>query len=113
MDHIGVWISGIGLVLAITGSLASLFYKMGQHSARLDKLQVDSIKLSLVESHAIRIQTLEEWRTNVRRDMHEISEKMTEVVREIHGVKTLIEERTERRKFERPYQSNWQENDKK
>jgi hypothetical protein len=112
MENTALWISGLGLSLAFTGALASLFFKMGQHSAKLIKLELDAIKLILIDAHAVRIQSLEEWRTHVRNDMHEISDSMTKLTSEVHGVKTLIEERTERRRFERPSQSNWQEKEK-
>ncbi len=44
-----------------------------------------------------RVESLEKWRENLRADMHEISDRMSEMTEEIRTVKTLIEERTERR----------------
>jgi hypothetical protein len=111
--NIAIVISGIGLALAIFGAIANLFYKLGQHSARLNRVEEDSIKLSLIGDHTIRIQALEIWRQDIRKDMHEISDKMTQVITDVHGVRTLIEERTERRKFDSPTQSIWQEKERR
>jgi hypothetical protein len=44
-----------------------------------------------------RVVSLETWRTGMRNDMHEVSDKLTDVVTKLEGLKTLVEERTERR----------------
>jgi len=69
------WTDGALITLALF--LAGVIFKMGHHSARLE--------------------SLEEWRRNIRLDMHEISEKLDGLTKDIDNVKTLIEERTERR----------------
>jgi len=66
------------------GALAGMFFQMGKHSAR--------------------IEALEKWREGIRKDMHEISDKLGEVVVELERLATLIEERTERRSATRDQQ---------
>ncbi len=46
--------------------------------------------------HAARLYSLEEWRTNVRKDLHEVSEGMTSMNLSLAAIRTLIEERTEK-----------------
>lgn len=50
---------------------------------------------------AARLDSLEKWRDNMRSDMHEISDKITSVENGIGQIKTIIEERTERRSIPR------------
>ncbi len=70
----------IGIVtLAI--ALGKIIFDSGRASSRLD--------------------SLEEWRTNVRTDMHEISDKITNIENGITAIKTMLDERTERRKVTR------------
>jgi len=47
--------------------------------------------------HAARIEALEDWRKTIRSDMHEISEAIQEMSRQMATLTALIEERTERR----------------
>lgn len=67
----------IGLVLSLSIFVSQVIFKLGHHSARLEKL--------------------EEWKGSIRQDMHEISDKLEEVNRTLEKVVTLVEERTERR----------------
>jgi hypothetical protein len=73
---------GIGSVL-ITFSifLSTVIFRMGHLSARVEEL--------------------EKWRANMRNDMHEISDQMAEIVRQMGELHTLITERTERRALPR------------
>ena len=67
----------IGAVITLSIFILGLAFKLGQHSARLS--------------------ALEEWRQNIRTDMHEISEKLEAISVLVTALKTLIEERTIRR----------------
>jgi hypothetical protein len=67
----------IGILLTIATLVGNVVYRSGHLSAR--------------------VESLEEWRINVRQDMHEISEKLEENNKLIHQVIVLVEERTERR----------------
>ena len=49
--------------------------------------------------HAARIEELERWRNSIRVDMHEISDKLELLSKQIVTLTTLIEERTDRRDF--------------
>jgi len=64
-------------VITIVLFFAGVIYGMGKHSSRLE--------------------SLETWRVNVRNDMHEISEKLGELLTKVDKVTVLVEERTERR----------------
>lgn len=46
---------------------------------------------------AARVEELERWRTDIRRDMHEISDKLEGMGNILKELKIVIEERTERR----------------
>ncbi len=59
----------------------SLAYRLGHQSAR--------------------VEALERWRVDIRNDMHEISDKLTEMTEAMQRLSTLISERTERRGSER------------
>ncbi len=76
-----IWIAGIGLLITFSTFLATVIYRSGHLSARVEEL--------------------ERWRGNLRLDMHEISEKLEGLTAAVHGLQTLIEERTERRRLER------------
>ena len=69
--------TAIGILLTFSIFLANIIYRAGTLSARVDEL--------------------ERWRTDVRRDLHEVSDKLEAVRNEVHRLATLIEERTERR----------------
>lgn len=71
----------IGSVVTLGIFLAGVIYKMGHHAARLE--------------------SLEGWRSNIRTDMHEISDKLGDVQEQLAKLTTLIQERTERRDFPR------------
>jgi DNA anti-recombination protein RmuC len=66
----------IGILLTFSIFLANVIYRTGHLSARVEEI--------------------ERWRTNIRQDMHEISEKLEEVGNTLKYLATLIEERTER-----------------
>jgi hypothetical protein len=67
---IGLAGTGVTLILA----LLTVVFRLGHHSARLE--------------------SLETWRTNVRTDMHEISEQMSALSTALTSMTTLISERT-------------------
>jgi uncharacterized membrane protein YfbV (UPF0208 family) len=74
-------IAVLGSLVTLSIFVAGVIYKMGHHAARLE--------------------SLENWRNNVRNDMHEISEKLELVSNQITNLTTLVEERTERRVIKR------------
>ena len=67
----------IGILVTLAIFFAGVIYKMGQHSSRLE--------------------SLEEWRKNIRLDMHEISDQLKDISVQVTNLTTLITERTERR----------------
>lgn len=77
LAYIGAVVGLVSLAIA----LGKIIFDSGRASARLD--------------------SLETWRNNVRNDMHEISEKITNIETGITSIKTIIEERTERRSIPR------------
>lgn len=74
---VATWISGIGLLVVFSTFLAAIIYRSGHLSARVEEL--------------------EKWRSGMRADMHEISEKITNIATAVHGLHTLIAERTDPR----------------
>ena len=77
MSIVSAWIAGVGLLIAFSTFLATVIYRSGHIAARVEEL--------------------EQWRVNMRVDMHEISDQMGKVALAVHGLTTLIEERTDRR----------------
>lgn len=69
--------TAIGVLLTFSMFLANVIYKMGHLSARLE--------------------AIESWRIDVRKDLHEVSNKMENITISLNKLTTLIEERTERR----------------
>jgi hypothetical protein len=69
----------LGVLLTLAIFLANVIFRTGHLSARVEEL--------------------EKWRINMRQDMHEISDNLIEVKSSLKELKTLIEERTERRNF--------------
>ncbi len=55
-----------------------------------------------IGDHNARIESLEEWRGNIRMDMHEISDQIQDVGRKLATLTAMLEERTERRNHVRP-----------
>ena len=78
MNVVSAWIAGVGLLIAFSTFLASVIYRSGHISARVEEL--------------------EKWRSGMRADMHEISDKMGQVAIELRELYTLFQERTSRRK---------------
>jgi len=74
-------VSIISFVITISIFLSNVIFKTGHHAARLE--------------------ALESWRSDIRKDMHEISDSLEKVNNTIEKLATLIEERTERRTFAR------------
>lgn len=72
----------IGAVVTLGIFVLTISFKMGHHSAR--------------------IESLEKWRDNIRIDMHEISDKLENISKQMTTLTTLIEERTDRRLSTRP-----------
>lgn len=81
MNNITWIVSGLGIIITFSIFLAHVIFKTGHISAR--------------------VEALESWRNSIRTDMHEISDRMGEVISELHALRTLVEERTERRAFTR------------
>lgn len=80
-DSLKVLIGLVGAVITLSAFVITVAFKMGHHSAR--------------------IESLEQWRANVRLDMHEISEKLDAMSQQMTALATLIQERTERRMSDR------------
>lgn len=72
-----VWIAAIGLLITFSTFLATVIFRSGEFTARLEEL--------------------EKWRANLRDDMHEISDQLSEMNNKLVSLFTLVEERTERR----------------
>ncbi len=71
------WVGIVGLALSMLIAYGSLAYRLGHQSAR--------------------VEAIERWRVNMRDDMHEISDKISEMTAAMEKLSTLINERTERR----------------
>ena len=71
-----------GLIISFAIFVSQVIFKLGHHAARLEEL--------------------EKWRGSIREDMHEISDKLEQVNKNMEKLTTLLEERTERRTFTRP-----------
>ncbi len=69
--------TAIGVLLTFSMFLANVIYKTGHLSARVEEI--------------------ERWRIDVRKDLHEVSENISELTTSVKFLATLIEERTERR----------------
>lgn len=67
----------LAIVVTVALFFAGVIYGMGKHSSRLESLEL--------------------WRTNIWLDMHEISDKLEELLTKVDRVTVLVEERTERR----------------
>jgi len=67
----------IGILLTFAIFMANVIYRTGHLSARVEEL--------------------ERWRIDIRKDMHEISDKLEDVTTALRHLTTLIEERTDRR----------------
>lgn len=78
---LGTWIAAISLLIVFTNLIGLSLYKIGHLSARVEEL--------------------ERWRLRMLEDLHEISDRMEQMSLEIRGIRTLIEERTSRRIFNR------------
>lgn len=81
MESYSVWFAAIGLLITFSTLLANALYKSGHLSARVEEL--------------------EHWRSNMRADMHEISDKLEAMTNTLHALHTIIEERTEKRSHPR------------
>lgn len=73
--------TAIGVLLTFSIFLANVIYRTGHLSARVEEL--------------------ERWRNDVRKDFHEVSDTLNEMKQEFQRLATLIEERTDRRLFAR------------
>lgn len=69
--------TAVGVLLTFSIFLANVIYKTGHLSARVEEI--------------------ERWRTDVRKDMHEISDQIKDMSVSVQNLVTIIEERTERR----------------
>lgn len=67
----------IGILLTFAIFMANVIYRTGHLSARVEEL--------------------ERWRIDIRKDMHEISDKLETMTTALQHLTTVIEERTERR----------------
>jgi uncharacterized protein (UPF0335 family) len=66
----------VGVVAGVAMFLVGIVFRMGHHAARIEQL--------------------EQWRTSIRLDMHEISDRLGLVGEELKRLTTIIEERTQR-----------------
>ena len=69
--------TAIGVILTFAIFLANVIYKTGHLSARVEEI--------------------ERWREGVRKDLHEVSDNISELKNAVERLATLIDERTERR----------------
>jgi hypothetical protein len=76
-----VVIAVLGLLVTVGVQLATVTFKSGRNEARLAEL--------------------ERWRIDMRKDMHEISDRLQMISRQLTGVETMINERTDRRSLVR------------
>lgn len=74
----------LGVILTFAIFIVNITYKAGQLSARVDEL--------------------ERWRLDIRKDMHEISDSLETANITLKYLAALIEERTDRRSFPRANQ---------
>jgi hypothetical protein len=63
----------VGSTITLAMFLSGVIFKMGQHSARLE--------------------SLETWRTNIRLDMHEISDKLEEISMQVARITVMLDRR--------------------
>ncbi len=77
----GTWFTLLGTIVSVIALTIGVVFRMGRSDARLE--------------------SLEDWRANIRVDMHEISDQMFALGKAIAALTTTIEERTERRKHQR------------
>ena len=71
----------LGIILTFAYFLSNVIFKTGHISARVEEL--------------------EKWRGSIRDDMHEISDRIAVMNESLKQLTTLIEERTEKRRFNR------------
>ncbi len=81
MSNTAILIGLLGSVVTLGLFVAVLIFRAGAQHARLE--------------------ALEKWRDSIRIDMHEISDKLGALQVQLANLTALIEERTERRNFER------------
>ena len=62
-----------GSIVTLSLFLLGVSFKMGDHSSRL--------------------RALEDWRVNMRKDMHEISDKLTDISNDMSAIKAILERR--------------------
>ena len=77
MSQLATWIAAVGILITFSTLLGSALFRIGHLSAR--------------------VEALETWRGHLRADMHEISDKMGRLISEMSALRTLVDERTERR----------------
>lgn len=105
----------IGIAITFGISLGQLVYRSGQHNARLNaidelvkkvdpiamKTELEALEALILKCDIInmrtRIEAVEEWKKSVRGDMHEVSEELRTLAGEVKQLRTIIEERTDRR----------------
>ncbi len=82
----------LGSVLTAAIFMFGVIFRMGQQDARIEALEKHD-----GADHEARLVQLEEWRSNIRIDMHEISDLIHGVDKKLTTLTALVEERTERR----------------
>ncbi len=93
------WIGLVGSAVTFAMFVLGVTFKMGQHSARIDALEKSTEDDRIAPE---RVTALETWRTTMRDDMHEISDKWGQVIEQMATLTTLVRERTDRRYTDRP-----------
>lgn len=78
---VGAIVAVLTLVITVGVMVSNVNYRSGQNDARLVALEL--------------------WRTDMRKDMHEISDKLQTISVQLSGLATLLQERTERRAMPR------------
>ena len=71
--------TAVGVLLTFTIFLANVIFKTGHLAARVEEL--------------------ERWRTDVRKDLHEVSDKLEVMNSSLMSLSVLIRERTNRKRF--------------
>lgn len=75
--NIVAWIAIASIGVTVSIFISQLIFKSGEQSAR--------------------IKVLEDWRVSTRLDLHEVSDRMERIANEMIALKTMIDERTEKR----------------
>lgn len=105
------WVAIASILVTVSIFLAQVIFKTGVLTAEVNALK--QLKLGEVATKvaayealnlpetAARVKDLEDWRKSIRLDMHEISDSIQAMSNKLEQLKTIIQERTERRAVDR------------